>query len=411
MILRTIMRYLLLIILITAILAQTTSRAADVTDIHTPDFPEYLNSTNLQNTTLDYTKYLQLLMKLLSSANKSGLLSELVSNETIRKYLNDLINMMKTSGDLKNMHQVETLLNHSSLSVNELLQSIENERLAELLREAFISGLVNEELLKIIEEMYVSGEISFDDYVRALHALQKISELSGNEELAKRIDSLLLTQLMNSLTDSALRLLENPATLDYLLREGLSKEVLENMLQFLSNSPERSEEVLRTLRSLLGSESLFSAPSIPSFRFPSPGMFALVPNLAVDPNTLAILALSVTGFILTLILLFLKRREISVIISQVTQSISRRTYHFNSAVVNIYWSSVDLLSRWVQRSSNETHREYLNKVCSVMPEVGRLFRDITEAYEKVRWGAQDENTFIEKVAREFNELRRMVSGV
>ncbi len=411
MTLKTMRRYLLLAALITVLLTQTVSGAADVTDIHSPDFPEYLDSFNPQNNTLDYIKYIQLLMELLSSANKSELFSELISNETTRENLSNLINMMKTSGDLKNAHQAETLLNYSSLSVDELLQGIKNEHLAELLREAFLNGLVSEELLRVIEEMYASGEISFDDYVRALYALQKISESSGNKELAKRIDSLLLTLLMNNLTNSALRLLENPATLDYLLKEGLSKEVLENMLQFLSNSPEHSEEALRTLRRLLGGESPFSISSIPSIRFPSLGMFALAPSLVVDPNTLAILTLFVTGFVLVSILLFLKRRKISVIISQVTQLISRRTYHFNSVVVNIYWSSVDLLGRRVQRNSNETHREYLNKVSSEMPEVSELFRDITEAYEKVRWGAQNESTFVEKVVKEFDELRRTVSRV
>lgn len=410
MTLKTITRCLLLTTLITILLlTQTISIATDVTEIHSPDFPEYLDSIpGLQNETFDYAKYIQLLKELLSSANESETLSELMNDGTSREDLSNLINMMKVSGDSENARQVETLMNYSSLDLNELLRGMEDDRLAELLREAFSSGLVSEDLLRVIGDMYASGEISFDDYVRALYALQRTSELSGNEELVKRIDSLLLAQLTNSLSDSALRLLENPAVLNYLLREGLTRETLEAMFQFLNSSPEYSEDVLSALRYLLGSESSFSTPLTPSFRFPPLDMHASIPTLAVDTNTLATLALAVTGFLLTSTLLLLKRRRISGMISQVALSLSRKTYHFNSEVVNIYWSSVDLLSRRVQKGLNETHREYFNKVYSTMPEVGRLFKNITEAYERVRWGAQDESAFVGRVTKEYDELRKVV---
>jgi hypothetical protein len=59
----------------------------------------------------------------------------------------------------------------------------------------------------------------------------------------------------------------------------------------------------------------------------------------------------------------------------------------DSEIIKTYWRAVELLGTKVPRSPNETHREYLGRVAKALPEVCDHFGRITEAYERVRWGA------------------------
>ncbi|MEM0085881.1 MAG: DUF4129 domain-containing protein, partial [Zestosphaera sp.] len=77
-----------------------------------------------------------------------------------------------------------------------------------------------------------------------------------------------------------------------------------------------------------------------------------------------------------------------------------------SEVIRIYWSSVELLKKRVPMFPNETHREYLDKVLKNISSMGESFKRITEAYEKVRWGAQEEKLFIDNVRRAYEDLMR-----
>jgi len=297
-------------------------------------------------------------------------------------------------------------MNYSTLNLDELIQGIRDDELRSLIQEAALTGNVSNSLLNLINEMYSSGKISFDDYVRALYALRNIS---SDAESRKQIDSLLLRVLGNSLINSSLNVLGGSESLTQLTDQELVRDAVNSMLQFLSREPETNADFIKGLEDLLKSSQ--TSPSIPSLKLPSAGL-ALPPltSLSIDLGTalpFIVLALALT----ISLVIFLKQDKISSALARLTPRGSRPFYglgNIESRIIRTYWNSVELLRKKVQRSPSDTHREYYERVSRTLPEVDSVFRNITFAYEKVRWGALDEGALADEVDSNYVRLKDLV---
>jgi hypothetical protein len=395
---------LLLTLPLIIFLTQTVAIATEATEIHTPDFPNYLDMLYdyKPGTQLNYTEYLQLLKEFFNSINKGRDLEDIMSDPNLSK----LQSLMREGGDLDNARKLDALMSYSTLNLDELIQGIRDDELRSLIQEAALTGNVSNSLLNLINEMYSSGKISFDDYVRALYALRNIS---SDAESRKQIDSLLLRVLGNSLINSSLNVLSGPGSLTQLTDQELVRDAVNSMLQFLSREPETNADFMKGLEDLLKSSQ--TSPSIPSLKIPSAGL-ALPPltSLSIDLGTalpFIVLALALT----ISLVIFLKQDKISSALARITPRISRPSYRLNidSRVIKTYWNSVELLRKKVQRSPSDTHREYYERVSRTLPEVDSVFRNITFAYEKVRWGALDEGALADEVDSNYVRLKDLVS--
>lgn len=394
---------LLLTLPLIIFLTQTVAIATEATEIHTPDFPNYLDMLYdyKPGTQLNYTEYLQLLKEFFNSINEGRDLEDVMSDPNLSK----LQSLMREGGDLDNARKLDALMNYSTLSSDELIQGIRDDELRSLIQEAALTGNVSNSLLNLIYEMYSSGKISFDDYVRALYALRNIS---SDAESRKQIDSLLLRVLGNSLINSSLNVLGGSESLTQLTDQELMRDAVNSMLQFLSREPEANADFIKGLEDLLKSSQ--TSPSIPSLKLPSAGL-ALPPltSLSIDLGTalpFIVLALALTIFLV----IFLKQDKISSALARITPRISRPSYRLNidSRVIKTYWNSVELLRKKVQRSPSDTHREYYERVSRTLPEADSVFRNITFAYEKVRWGALDEGALADEVDSNYVRLKDLV---
>ncbi|MEM1797152.1 MAG: DUF4129 domain-containing protein [Zestosphaera sp.] len=378
--------------------------AEDVVRIHTPDFPEYLsNVTNETTSATDYSEYFQIIKELFDLANSNVSFGELLTNPATREDLNELATLLNKSGDLENARRIEALRDYSSLSPQELLQSINSDELKDLLQRYLESGLLNEEILKELNNMFLSGNISFEDYVKALYFLRE----TGGGELAMKADALLMSALLNSLADSTLKILSSTNT-DLLVSENSDiSEALKSMIDFFSRESSASEGLANTLESFLRSMSR-PTPSVPAMKFPrfSIDLPALTPSFSLEPLTVFLpLTLVLAG---VLVYLITKQRKFAAVLTRlpVIRSHLLEDLNVKSEVIRIYWSSVELLKKRVPMFPNETHREYLDKVLKNISSMGESFKRITEAYEKVRWGAQEEKLFIDNVRRAYEDLMR-----
>jgi hypothetical protein len=395
---------LLLTLPLIIFLTQTVAIVTEATEIHTPDFPNYLDMLYdyKPGTQLNYTEYLQLLKEFFNSINEGRDLEDVMSDPNLSK----LQSLMREGGDLDNARKLDALMNYSTLSSDELIQGIRDDELRSLIQEAALTGNVSNSLLNLIYEMYSSGKISFDDYVRALYALRNIS---SDAESRKQIDSLLLRVLGNSLINSSLNVLGGSESLTQLTDQELVKDAVNSMLQFLSREPEANADFIKGLEDLLKSSQ--TSPSIPSLKIPSAGL-ALPPltSLSIDLGT-ALPFIVLTLALTISLVIFLKQDKISSALARITPRISRPSYRLNidSRVIKTYWNSVELLRKKVQRSPSDTHREYYERVSRTLPEADSVFRNITFAYEKVRWGALDEGALADEVDSNYVRLKDLVS--
>jgi len=395
---------LLLTLPLIIFLTQTVAIATEATEIHTPDFPNYLDMLYdyKPGTQLNYTEYLQLLKEFFNSINEGRDLEDVMSDPNLSK----LQSLMREGGDLDNARKLDALMNYSTLNLDELIQGIRDDELRSLIQEAALTGNVSNSLLNLINEMYSSGKISFDDYVRALYALRNIS---SDAESRKQIDSLLLRVLGNSLINSSLNVLGGSESLTQLTDQELMRDAVNSMLQFLSREPETNADFIKGLEDLLKSSQ--TSPSIPSLKLPSAGL-ALPPltSLSIDLGTalpFIVLALALT----ISLVIFLKQDKISSALARLTPRGSRPFYglgNIESRIIRTYWNSVELLRKKVQRSPSDTHREYYERVSRTLPEVDSVFRNITFAYEKVRWGALDEGALADEVDSNYVRLKDLV---
>jgi len=400
--LKNVEKVLLLMLPLIILLTQTIATAAEATEIHTPDFPNYLDILydHEPGTQLNYTEYLQLLKELFNSINEGGNLEDIIGDPNLSK----LQSLMREGGDLDNAHKLEALTSYGALSVDELIQGIRDDELRSLIQEAASTGNVSNYLLTLINEMYSSGKISFDDYVRALYALRN---LSSDAESRKQIDSLLLRILGNSLINSLLNL-GGSETLTQLADQELMREVVDSALQFLGNEHEANANFIKGLENLLNPQQ--TSPAIPSLKLPSAGL-ALPPltSLSIDLGTalpFIVLALALT----ISLIIFLRQDKISSVLARLTPRSGRPSYGLGieSRIIRTYWNSVELLRKKVQRSPSDTHREYYEKVSRTLPEADTVFRNITFAYEKVRWGALDESALVDEVVSNYVRLKDLV---
>lgn len=384
--------------------------AEDVTSIHTPDFPDRLS--NILNETanmISYSEYFQIIKEFFDLANNNVSFNELLKNPATSEDLNKLINLLSERGDLENTHKIEALRDYSSLSLQELLQSISSDELRNLLQRALESSSLNEEILKEISGLYLSGNISFDDYVKALYFLK---EVSGSSELATKVDSLLMNTLLNSLTDSSLKVLSDVSLDSRLLESSVVSETLKSMLSFFSREPSVNKGLTNVLESFLEGMNTPS-PSVPRVRFPqfSIGLHMLVTSFSVEPTIIIFLSVMILSSVI--VYLLLKRKKFTTVLARlpVIRDYFLEGLNIRSEVVRIYWGSVELLKKRVPIFPNETHREYLDKVLKSVPNVGELFERITEAYERVRWGAQEEKLFIHNAQKAYEDLVRELSRI
>lgn len=401
----------LILILLVLHLNQVIVTAEDVTKIHTPDFPELLNEVlNKTTNSINYSEYFQLIKEFFDLANNNASFEELLKSAATSENLDKLIDLMNESGDFENAHKLEVLKNYDSLSPEELLQSISSDELRNLLQEALKSGFLNKEILEEINNMYVSGSIGFNDYVKALYFLKKVGR---DSDLVMNVDSLLTKVLLDSLTDSSLKILSKSNTDLQILNDEAVSEALKSMMTFFSKEPQTNNGLVETLENLLSNTNTLPL-SKPEVRFPQ--LRISLPTLITPFNVESLvmplsLAMVLLG-VLVLTYLFIKRGKIPVVFSRTSLG---KTYpmeglNIKSETVRIYWNSVKLLEKkLLPRSLNETHREYLNKVLKTTPNIGETFKYLTEAYEKVRWGAHKEDQFIHNVKKAYEDLVRGLS--
>jgi len=400
--LKNVEKVLLLMLLLIILLTQTIATATEATEIHTPDFPNYLDILydHEPGAQLSYTEYLQLLKELFNSINEGRDLEDIMSDPNLSK----LQSLMGEGGDLDNARKLEALTSYSTLNVDELIQGIRDDELRSLIQEAALTGNVSNYLLTLINEMYSSGKISFDDYVRALYALRN---LSSDAESRKQIDSQLLRILGNSLINSLLDL-GSSETLTQLADQELMREVVDSALQFLGNEHEANANFIKGLEDLLNPQQI--SPTIPSLKLPSAGLaLPSLTSLSIDLGTalpFIVLALTLT----ISLIIFLKQDKISPVLARLTPRSGRPSYEHSikSRIIRTYWNSVELLRKKVQRSPSDTHREYYEKVSRTLPDADSVFRNITFAYEKVRWGALDESALVDEVVSNYVRLKDLV---
>lgn len=395
--------------------------AEDITRIHTPDFPEYLNSIlNETTSAINYSEYFQIVKELFDLANSNVSFDELLKNSDTSEDLDKLIDLLKERGDLENAHKVEALRDYSFLSPQELLQDISSDKLRDLLQKALESGSLSEEILEEISNMYFSGNISFDDYLKALYFIKGVSGGGGGVNgggdggggLAGKVNSLLMDVLLSSLTDSSLKILGSANTDLRILESDVASEALKSMLDFFSKEPSNNRGLTDTLESLL-EDANTSLPSVPEPKFPQfnidlpapatpSGMESVSASMFFLP---AIILSGVTAYLL------LKQRKFTTVLTRlpIIRDYFLEDLNIRSEVIRIYWGSVKLLKERVSMLPNETHREYLDKVVRNIPNVSELFKRITEAYERVRWGAQEEKLFIYDTQRAYENLMRELS--
>ncbi|MGC8974565.1 MAG: DUF4129 domain-containing protein [Thermoprotei archaeon] len=398
----------LLLVFLLFSLNQLLAVAEDISRIHTPDFPERLSEVLNEGTNpINYSEYFQLIKEFFDLANNNVSFDELLRNPSLSGDLDKLVNLVSKKGDLENAHRIKVLRDYSFLNPQELLQNISSDELRSLLQKVVENGFLNEEILKEISEMYLSGNISFDDYVKALYFLKKTS---SDSDLVVKIDSLLMNALLNSLANSSLNVLSGASTDTQILENNVTSEALKSMLSFFSKEVSADEGLVNMLKGFLERTNT-QLPSLPEVRFPqfSIGLPAPVIPFNVGPLTTLPLLTAILLGVLTYMLV--KRERFAVVLTRLP--LIRDRYlggpDLRSEVIRAYWGSVELLKKRIPRSLNETHREYLDKVLMSAPSLSESFKYLTEAYERVRWGAQEEKVFINGVRKAYEDLVRELS--
>ena len=309
-------------------------------------------------------------------------MSCLASNSSARTGVEQSVRELERAGYLDPRAASEILdsINQAYLSDEILRNLISDPEVSQLISSILVRGGQDyQNALGILDSLFRGGRISLNEYMAALELLKRISLRQGLGDQALMIDRMQLE----------------------IVRQLILSGTAEGLVRSLTNILGSTKTQGSTQQGVVGGDRTAYLGAIPSnIYMPTPSSISGLDFLA--------LALILVGVSTAIILAVL---DIPSMISRILRSLGSREkpgsgeVGWRSGVVGIYWRAVDLLSRRVPRRPSDTHREYLEKVRGSLVNVDP-FEDLTKIYERVKYGHEAEERYVEKALRDYEELER-----
>ena len=307
--------------------------------------------------------------------------------------------------------QALTAIEVVGLTDSELINLIENpdlrtrlENLASLNRERLYEEI--QETMNLARWMYSEGSITSIEYAAALELLKRISSSRALDDLTVILSRDQIDLIRNILTEA--------------FQKSVPYEDIRDpwLLASVGGSGYRSSSIdlIDRIRS--------DRPLSREYLFPSPhaaftsGLSTLFGGSSSTTNV----ALMFLGILIIGFLILVESNSISRNIDRILNRVSKNIYSLKlkrtfragaqpNDIVSIYWKAVEVISSrtLIAMKDNETHREYLARIEPRLSLFKDLFRELTEMYERKRFGGYDMGDSIARARILLERIRRVYS--